>query len=147
MYTYNNYNLFEQNKIPVWMFKKCSFKNVELIDIQSGAVNGIKSKRENLILCKYCNYAITSPKHIIRIEGEHNHTFKNPYGSIFNIGCFSSAEGCLNHGDFTTEHTWFKGFGWCYASCTSCYIHLGWYFKSHETSFYGLILNKLIENI
>jgi hypothetical protein len=143
---YNN-NLFEQNKYSLWMFKQSSFQNLELIDIQPDAAQGQKTKRENLILCKYCNNEISSPKHIIEIEGRHNYTFKNPCGLIFKIGCFSSAKGCLNYGEFISEHTWFKGFDWCYALCLSCYTHLGWYYESHESSFYGLILNKLIENI
>jgi hypothetical protein len=98
-------------------------------------------------LCIFCNNIITSPKNIIEINGKHDHTFTNPAGNTFAIGCFSTAKGCLNYDEPTIEYTWFPGFSWCYAICTSCYSHLGWRYESPVSSFYGLILINLIENI
>jgi hypothetical protein len=133
--------------IPVQMLKRSSFKNVELFNIKPGSNQIEKIKREHLILCRFCNYNITSPKSVIEINGKQNYTFTNPAGNTFNIGCFSSAKGCLNYDEPTMENTWFPGFGWCYAICASCYSHLGWCYESPGSSFYGLILNNLIENI
>ncbi|MDY6935641.1 MAG: cereblon family protein [Spirochaetota bacterium] len=106
-----------------------------------------ESRREHLILCKLCSNIITSPDNCIVINGKHQHTFKNPVGYTYQIGCFINAKGCIITGEPTTDFTWFSGFSWCYAICSICHIHLGWYYQSKISSFYGLILNHLIENV
>jgi hypothetical protein len=143
--SYNRLN--DRNYYTEWELKRSSFINVELIDIAAAPYQNEKIKREHLILCRFCNNNITSPENIIEINGKHRHTFTNHAGNTFAIGCFSFAEGCLNYDEPTTEYTWFPGFSWCYAICASCYSHLGWYYVSPGSSFYGLILNNLIENI
>ncbi len=104
-----------------------------------------EEKKENLILCKNCRNRITSADNGIELYGQHRHTFSNPYGILFEIGCFASADGCLNQGMPTTEFTWFKGFSWRYALCSKCHLHLGWHYQSRGGGFYGLILDNLIE--
>jgi hypothetical protein len=135
------------NTFPVGMFKQSSFEEIELIEIGPETDNQEKTEREHLILCKFCGNHITSPKEIIEIGDNHSHTFSNPAGKTFIIGCFLTAIGCLNYGDSTTEYTWFPGFNWCYALCSGCHSHIGWFYKSNKNSFYGLILNSLAENL
>jgi hypothetical protein len=97
------------------------------------------------ILCKVCQHPITSSKNKIEINGQHQHIFSNPIGIAYEIGCFSSANGCTNKGTPTLEYTWFKGFAWRFALCSNCYTHLGWFYQSENDSFYGLILDYLEE--
>ena len=97
------------------------------------------------IICKVCRYLITSPDQKIQVNGTHHHIFHNPAGLSFEIGCFSSANGCVNYGTPTLEYTWFNGFTWRYALCSHCYLHLGWFYQSSVSGFYGLILNNLLE--
>ena len=105
-----------------------------------------EDKDERLILCKYCFNKITSLNAVIERNGKHQHTFYNPEGIIYQIGCFSSAAGCVVFGHSTSAFTWFPGFSWRYAACANCRVQLGWYYQSRsEGNFYGLILNKLIE--
>ncbi len=100
--------------------------------------------REKPILCGSCRHAVTSRAASIEVNRSHEHTFYNPTGVVFRIGCFSMAKGCLTVGEPTLEFTWFPGFSWTYAHCGKCHIHLGWLFASEqEGSFFGLILNKL----
>jgi hypothetical protein len=81
------------------------------------------------------------------VQGSHRHTFANPYGAVFDIGCFSSARGFAYVGHFSAEFTWFKGFKWKSVVCALCMSHLGWLFLSGEgKGFYGLILERLIES-
>ncbi|UCD34754.1 MAG: hypothetical protein JSU90_10760 [Nitrospiraceae bacterium] len=101
-------------------------------------------KEEQRILCKKCITAITSPEHIITVNDHHRHTFSNPAGITYHIGCFSAAVGCLVHGAPTIEHTWFAGFRWSFALCSGCLIHLGWYYQNGDESFFGLILDLLV---
>ncbi|MBN2403856.1 MAG: hypothetical protein JXN64_15885 [Spirochaetes bacterium] len=135
------------NNYPVQMFKISPFKIAGLPEIESASDDESRTERGRLILCRFCSNIITSPENIIEIDGKHNYTFTNPAGNTFRIGCFSSAEGCLNYGEPSDEYTWFPGFTWCFAMCTGCYSHLGWFYESGMSSFYGLILNNLIENI
>lgn len=99
------------------------------------------------ILCRYCRNGITSPARRISLQGGHQHTFANPAGVVFQIGCFSAASGCVSAGKPTGEFSWFPGYSWCYALCAACRAHLGWHYRSTaEEGFYGLILNRLIES-
>jgi hypothetical protein len=82
---------------------------------------------------------------MIEVEGSHQHTFANPEGILFQIGCFRSAAGCGHIRPATYEWSWFKGFRWSVALCTKCLTHLGWLYTSTAgESFYGLILSRLV---
>jgi len=104
-------------------------------------------EEEEYILCRQCRQAITRPAERITIQGAHHHTFANPHGIVYEIGCFRSAQGCGYAGPATDEFSWFKGFHWRIAVCRTCLTHLGWLFTSSGTAgFNGLILDRLIES-
>ncbi|CAN2040732.1 CULT domain-containing protein [Candidatus Magnetomoraceae bacterium gMMP-15] len=131
---------------PLWAFQKFTEAQLEKLKLRLAKPLSKKKKEKNQILCKICKNKITLHDNIIEINGSHKHIFTNPAGIIFQIGCFSMADGCIQHGLSTTEHTWFAGFSWRFAFCSSCHSHLGWFYHSKGTeSFYGLILNYLIE--
>lgn len=96
------------------------------------------------ILCKTCGNPITSDDAGVAINGSHEHTFMNPRGVVFRIGCFSRAGGCHLMGSSTDEYTWFPGFRWCYVICSGCLSHLGWHYQSGGSGFFGLILDQLV---
>jgi len=99
---------------------------------------------EELILCRHCGRPITRPAERIEMAGAHKHTFANPHGIVFEIGCFRSAFGCGYSGPTTDEFTWFQGYRWKVAVCGSCTVHLGWLFlSSGSDTFHGLILDRL----
>ncbi|MCP5047771.1 MAG: hypothetical protein GY940_11415 [bacterium] len=103
-----------------------------------------KEKKEKpIIRCVNCNHVITTAGDAIPVAGQHRHDFVNPAGIHYHIGCFSSARGCFNAGEPTIEFTWFPGYSWCYSVCGKCSAHLGWYFQSGDSHFYGLILDRL----
>ena len=99
--------------------------------------------RENHLLCRQCQQIITSTSEMIEVSGFHQHTFANPEGILFEIGCFRKAKGCWYIGPATEEFTWFKGFQWKVAVCSRCLVHLGWFYSGNE-SFHGLILDRLV---
>ncbi len=99
---------------------------------------------EKRLCCKVCGQMITREQDRIKRGGAHTHTFTNPHGIRFAIGCFETVAGCEEKGIKTEEFTWFPGFGWRIAYCTGCKEHLGWRFHSQgEDTFYGLILKRL----
>lgn len=99
------------------------------------------------LLCRNCLQIITSPAERILVQGSHKHTFANPQGIIYEIGCFRNANGCSYAGVPTDEYTWFRGFRWKVALCGGCLTHLGWLFISTSSvTFNGLILNRLVES-
>ena len=99
---------------------------------------------EELILCRHCDRPITRPAERIEMAGAHKHTFANPHGIVFEIGCFRAAFGCGYAGPTTDEFTWFQGYRWKAAVCGSCTSHLGWVFlSSGGDAFHGLILDRL----
>ncbi len=99
------------------------------------------------LLCKLCRGPITTRSDAVNVEGKHEHTFFNPSGILYEIGCFGLAPGCKVSGLPTEEFAWFKGFHWQYSSCRFCETHLGWYFtrSGAGAGFHGLILNRLVE--
>jgi len=101
---------------------------------------------KNYILCRTCRRIITEPTARIDVQGSHKHVFFNPMGIVFEIGCFSSATGCIQSGPLTYEFSWFDGYAWNICLCSSCNAHLGWYYQSTTGSaFFGLILSQLEE--
>jgi hypothetical protein len=102
-----------------------------------------RSKEEEALNCAACGQSITSTRHRSSVGGKFQHTVVNPAGILFEIGCFSEAEGCRELGPESDDFSWFEGYVWQVAVCTSCKAHLGWHFWSSDNEFYGLILNKL----
>lgn len=98
------------------------------------------------ILCSNCRHIITYPAERIEKIGSHHHTFANPHGIVYEIGCFRSAGGCGYAGPISNEFSWFGGFSWRVAICSQCLTHLGWLFLSSDAErFHGLILDRLLE--
>ena len=104
-----------------------------------------KTSKEEYILCRQCHSILTTPTERIAIQGAHQHTFANPHGIVFEIGCFGAVRGCGYAGPASDEFTWFTGFSWRVAVCVMCLTHMGWFFESGSGSnFHGLILDRLI---
>ena len=57
--------------------------------------------REEYILCRHCHQLITTPSERIEVQGSHQHTFANPQGIVYQIGCFRSVQGCGSAGPAT----------------------------------------------
>ncbi len=97
---------------------------------------------DDILYCANCLKPVTDAAQIIEILGSHFHTFTNPAGFVYTIGCFKSAEGCTVHGPRTSEHSWFTGYQWQLALCLNCQQHLGWLFSNGD-NFYALIRSRL----
>ena len=107
--------------------------------------NGQESEQEEYIRCRQCHNVITSPTERIEVQGSHQHTFANPHGIVFEIGCFRTVKGCGHAGPASQEFSWFAGYSWRIAVCVMCLTHLGWLFASSDyTSFHGLVLDRLV---
>jgi hypothetical protein len=100
---------------------------------------------EPRLYCAHCGAFITWPAKRIHVQGRYEHTFTNPHGHVFHIGCFAAAPGCASVGAPTSDHTWFTGFRWVLALCASCDSHLGWEFTGGGERFYALITRQLSE--
>jgi hypothetical protein len=101
-------------------------------------------QEERTLRCSSCGHRVTTERERISVMDAHQHTFVNPGGYVFHIGCFRNAPGCLEAGFSTEENTWFLGYSWSYALCEGCFAHLGWFYVSAEESFFGLILDRLV---
>ncbi len=97
------------------------------------------------ILCRQCHHPITTTTERITVDGAHSHTFANPEGIVFEIGCFRSAWGCGYVGPASNAFTWFSGYRWRIALCAGCRLHIGWRFSNDDGgAFHGLIANRLL---
>jgi hypothetical protein len=103
-------------------------------------------EEEEYIICRQCHQPITRSEERISIQGSHRHTFANPHGIVFDIGCFRNVISCGYAGEATDEFSWFAGYRWRVCFCAMCLTHLGWIFSSKGGDiFHGLILDRLIE--
>lgn len=133
--------LTERSFLRKFSDKQIQETNQELIEKIS-----FIEKEKNAILCRSCKNKITSIDEMIEVNTQHKHVFKNPIGIVYHIACYLNAKGCLVVGNPTDEHTWFPGFHWRLALCSQCFSHLGWFFESSVESFFGLILDNLVED-
>lgn len=97
------------------------------------------------LVCRLCRARITRRDLAMEVNGGHRHVFFNPYGRVFEIGCFASARNVQPAGPKSGEFTWFPGFDWQAVACTGCNAHLGWRYTGGESGFFGLVLAALIE--
>lgn len=105
---------------------------------------GAQPARPRILVCRACRRAITGAEARTEVDGSHEHTFFNPAGVLYRLGCFREAPGCAAAGPFRTFFTWFPGHAWQLALCGGCARHLGWCFRG-ESSFHGLVLAELVE--
>ncbi len=103
---------------------------------------------DDRLLCRNCMAEITRESSRIAVDGAHSHTFANPHGIVFEIGCFQFAPGCAVAGPPTDEFSWFPPHAWQMALCGSCLSHMGWRFSSGRglvqgAMFFGLIIDRL----
>ena len=100
---------------------------------------------ESYVRCRQCLNIITHPDERMAVQGSHQHTFANPHGIVFEIGCFKTAKGCGYAGPSSDEFSWFPGYWWRIAVYLRCSMHLGWLFDSPDSdSFHGLILDRIL---
>ena len=100
---------------------------------------------EAYVRCRQCHNIITHLAERTTVQGSHQHTFANPHGIVFEIGCFRTAKGCGYAGPSSDEFSWFPGYRWQIAVCLRCLVHLGWLFGSPDAdSFHGLILDRIL---
>jgi hypothetical protein len=136
-------------KHTVYQFRKSTQKpgRVGPGDLVEDETKEQAPEEDEFILCRQCRQVITRPAERIAMSGSHRHTFANPHGIVYEIGCFRSAQGCGYTGPATDEFSWFKGFSWRIAVCRTCLTHLGWLFISaSNVRFNGLILDRLIDS-
>ncbi|HSD25788.1 MAG TPA: cereblon family protein [Vicinamibacteria bacterium] len=100
---------------------------------------------QGALVCALCRNLVTSRASAVSMNGSHAHTFANPHGFEFRIGCFADAPGCTDAGEESACWTWFPGFTWRVSLCRQCGEHLGWLFGSPDARFFGLILDRLVQ--
>lgn len=100
------------------------------------------------IRCAACGHALTTRKEKISVNGAHAHTFKNPTGIDYRVGCFRRAPGLRAVGDASGVWTWFPGYAWRIAVCGACAAHVGWTFarEAEGASFAALVLDRVTES-
>ena len=97
------------------------------------------------LVCAECLHAVTSTSARIRVSGGDSHTFANPHGFVFHVACYAVAPGCAAVTEASTDFSWFPGYAWQVAVCRGCGTHLGWLFRSADSHFHALIVDRLAE--
>ncbi len=127
-------------------FREKSEKPQGVSSILTQSVEEDEKKAEKVLRCKQCDAAITRAKDRVSRAEKHLHTFFNPAGIVYEIGCFRRASGCHVEGVRSTEFSWFADYSWQISFCSSCSKHLGWFFSGRDDTFFGLIVDRLRES-
>ncbi|TAL31646.1 MAG: hypothetical protein EPN93_17780 [Spirochaetes bacterium] len=130
---------------PEIELKKTSSEPPGHTEIEILTLKETRTGKKKTLICKFCGHEITSRAESLEMGGNHTHSFMNPAGIRFRIGCFTRAKGCVVAGEATDEHTWFPGYSWQFALCGLCAAHMGWFYGSAGHGFFGLILENLVE--
>ena len=101
---------------------------------------------DHVVACRACGAPLTLASAKIAVNGAHAHSFINPAGFIFRIGCFAVAPGARGSGDESDDWTWFPGYFWQAVVCGRCGEHIGWSYRNTSASFVGLILDRITEH-
>ena len=102
-----------------------------------------EEEEERAVLCGECGHEITAHRHKTSVDGGFEHSFVNPAGILYQVGCFEEAPGVGPIGEESDEFTWFEGYTWQVVICRECMAHLGWTYWSGDHQFFGLILPRL----
>lgn len=133
--------------LTAYFFRPSLRDDKPLEDVAQKSRQEETESEEPFLLCRQCLNPITAKSARIAVDGAHQHTFANPHGVVFDIGCFKTAEGCAVIGRPTDEFTWFAGTTWRIAMCRACMTHMGWlYIASGGSRFFGLILDHLVDS-
>jgi hypothetical protein len=99
------------------------------------------------VLCVACRGLVTDSASRLEKNGSHAHTFVNPSGIVYRVGCFARSPGTNGVGKEREEFTWFPGFAWLIVVCRGCGAHLGWRFRARDSHFFALILERIVETL
>jgi len=97
---------------------------------------------DRVVRCGACDREVARVADRVTVGPSDLHTFVNPRGEVFELVCFSRADGAMAHGEPSLQLTWFPGHAWRYASCRGCGVQLGWRFQGAAV-FWGLIRRAL----
>ncbi|CAI5709682.1 unnamed protein product [Hyaloperonospora brassicae] len=98
------------------------------------------------IFCFYCGSFLANTRDIFSMtaRGAAGGTFVNPGGHVFQVLTLREVDRAHVIVDMArrAEDTWFVGYAWSIAHCSSCYQHLGWRFDRVDatrspTTFFG----------
>ena len=144
--------------LPVWGLTGAGFSFFPLAFREKvakpGAVSSILSQNDEeqekqvqrVLRCKQCDAAIARAEDRISRAEKHLHTFFNPAGIVYEIGCFRQAPGCCVDERRSNEFSWFASYSWQISFCCSCSKHLGWFFSGSDDTFFGLVVERLTES-
>jgi hypothetical protein len=114
-------------------------------EVRPGSRPAAEDDGRGMLACAGCLCPVTSSAARTEVAGKHEHTFANPAGFQFHLGCFARATGCHAMGEPSTYWTWFPGYSWQVEHCSTCGEHLGWLFRSQSHAFHGFVLDRLVE--
>ncbi len=129
--------------VQPFIFRESAPASIDATDrLEDSAIGEKKSGKP--LYCSVCRQKITTESQRIAMGGKMEHTFFNPHGVVFRIGCFNAAQGCGTVGAPAADFSWFPGYRWQIIYCTNCKNHLGWLFSRNTNNrFFGLILSQL----
>ncbi|KAF4527052.1 hypothetical protein B566_EDAN001602 [Ephemera danica] len=135
-------------------------QSLPLVDIQRVSLLQINSSIQRLrwelsflsqcrwLCCQVCGsqLASTEDTFCMSVEGPQG-TYVNPSGFVHETMTVKKAKNVVMIGGASGDYSWFPGYSWTIAQCSSCNTHVGWLFTSTKLSppmFFGLSRSAII---
>eukprot|EP00794_Sanderia_malayensis_P007566 gene7566-8404_t len=105
------------------------------------------------LYCAECGNSITNKKELfsLSVKGPLA-AYVNPGGYVHETVTFYKATGLRLRGSASEENSWFPGYAWTIAECSSCSMHMGWRFTActkglTPSKFWGLARASLKQQL
>ncbi|CAI0441402.1 unnamed protein product [Linum tenue] len=110
-------------------------------------------ERFDLVRCRSCKTVIArrSDMLVMSTDGPLG-AYVNPHGFVHEIMTLYKANGLALIGRAVTEYSWFPGYAWTVADCSTCETQMGWLFtatkkKLKPRSFWGIRIAQVADEV
>lgn len=139
------------SKIPI-----SESKRQELLEID-GTSYRLRREIELLesfdkIQCKSCQTLIGRRRDMLIMSSDGPlSAYANPHGFVHEVMTLLKTNGVGVAGPPVKEFSWFPGYAWSIAECTTCGTHMGWHFsatrkKTRPRSFWGIRSSQVLDD-
>ncbi len=132
---------------PSWLLRGEKAEKPSPTAVRKTAERTADEKRP--ILCRRCRQEVSDRSLLFSMgDAGVRRVFSNPYGLLLEIVTVLDARGLTLVSLPTTEFTWFPGYAWEVAMCSTCGVQLGWRFlavaASEPERFFGLLTSAIV---
>ena len=129
-----SFSFWLATNLPLPIMNKLDILEMNCVERLLYLLEKIKEKSESsCIKCKNCGSKLAKMKDLFTVPGAEGTSgaYVNEHGCIHQTTTVETVfnENVFCYGGEETKDSWFPGYSWTIACCSTCVAHLGWHFK------------------